>query len=73
MAEQLQSAFFVERLKYVYGKMAKAEGNMEAVCEMCTGGEGGRTLPSLRGIHVQSLHSLSPDHDNVLYNQSVYS
>ena len=41
-AEQLQSAFFVERMKDdldVYGKMAKAEGKVEAVCEMCSGGK----------------------------------
>ena len=36
-AEQLQSAFFVERMKDVYGKMAKAEGKVEAVCEQCSG------------------------------------
>ena len=35
-AEQLQSAFFVERMKDVYGKMAKAEGRVEAVCESCS-------------------------------------
>ena len=33
--EQLQSAFFVERMKDVYDKMAKAEGKVEAVCESC--------------------------------------
>ena len=33
--EQLQSAFFVERMKDVYQKMAKVEGKMEAVCESC--------------------------------------
>ena len=33
--EQLQSAFFVERMKDVYEKMAKAEGKVEAVCESC--------------------------------------
>ena len=38
-AEQLQSAFFVERMKDVYGKMAKAEGKVEAVCEQCSGGK----------------------------------
>ena len=38
-AEQLQSAFFVERMKDVYAKMAKAEGKVEAVCEMCSGGK----------------------------------
>ena len=38
-AEQLQSAFFVERMKDVYGKMAKVEGKVEAVCEMCSGGK----------------------------------
>ena len=37
-AEQLQSAFFVERMKEVYGKIAKAEGKVEAVCGMCSGG-----------------------------------
>ena len=31
--EQLQSAFFVERMKDVYQKMAKVEGKVEAVCE----------------------------------------
>ena len=38
-AEQLQSAFFVERMKDVYWKLAKAEGKVEAVCEMCSGGK----------------------------------
>ena len=38
-AEQLQSAFFVERMKDVYAKMAKAEGKVEAACEMCCGGK----------------------------------
>ena len=33
---ELQGAFFVERLKDVYGTMAKAEGKMEAVCEQCS-------------------------------------
>ena len=33
--EQLQSAFFVERMKDVYQKMAKVEGKVEAVCESC--------------------------------------
>ena len=32
---ELQPAFFVERMKDVYGKMAKAEGKVEAVCEEC--------------------------------------
>ena len=36
---ELQDAFFVERMKDVYGKMAKAEGKMEAVCEQCAGGK----------------------------------
>ena len=35
---ELQGAFFVERMKDVYGKMAKAEGKVEAVCEQCVGG-----------------------------------
>ena len=34
--EQLQSAFFVERLKDLYAKMAKIEGREEAVCESCS-------------------------------------
>ena len=33
----LQPAFFVERMKDVYDKMAKAEGKVEAVCEQCSG------------------------------------
>ena len=32
---ELQSAFFVERMKDVYAKMAKAEGKVETVCEQC--------------------------------------
>ena len=32
---ELQGAFFVERMKDVYGKMAKAEGKIEAGCEQC--------------------------------------
>ena len=35
-AEQPQSALLVERMKDVYGKMAKAEGKVEAVCESCS-------------------------------------
>ena len=34
----LDGAFFVERMKDVYVKMAKAEGKVEAVCEQCVGG-----------------------------------
>ena len=37
--EQLQSAFFVERMKDVYDKMAKVEGKVEAVCEQCSKGK----------------------------------
>ena len=37
-AEELQGAFFVERMKDLFGKMAKAEGKVEAVCESCFGG-----------------------------------
>ena len=33
----LQPAFFVERMKDVYDKVAKAEGKVEAVCEQCSG------------------------------------
>ena len=36
--EELQGAFFVERMKDLFGKMAKAEGKVEAVCESCFGG-----------------------------------
>ena len=36
---ELDGAFFVERMKDVYGKMAKAEGKVEAVCEQCAGGK----------------------------------
>ena len=37
--EKLQGAFFVERMKDLFGKMAKAEGKVEAVCELCSGGK----------------------------------
>ena len=37
--EKLQSAFFVERMKDVYEKMAKVEGKVEAVCEQCSKGK----------------------------------
>ena len=36
---ELDGAFFVERMKDVYGKMAKAGGKVEAVCEQCAGGK----------------------------------
>ena len=35
--EDLQGAFFVERMKDLFGKMAKAEGKVEAMCEQCAG------------------------------------
>ena len=34
--EELQGAFFVERMKDLFGKMAKAEGKVEAVCKSCS-------------------------------------
>ena len=36
-AKELQGAFFVERMKDLYGKMSKGEGKVETVCEMCIG------------------------------------
>ena len=36
---ELDGAFFVERMKDVYGKMAKAEGRVETVCEQCARGK----------------------------------
>ena len=36
---ELDGAFFVERMKDLYGKMARAEGRVEAVCEQCAGGK----------------------------------
>ena len=36
---ELQSAFFVERLKDLHGKMARAEGKAEAFCEQCATSE----------------------------------
>ena len=35
--EELQGAFFVERMKDLFSKMAKVEGRIEAVCESCFG------------------------------------
>ena len=35
---ELDGAFFVERMKDLYGKMAKVEGRVVAVCEQCVGG-----------------------------------
>ena len=37
--EELQDAFFVERMKGLFGKMAKVEGKLEAVCESCSRGK----------------------------------
>ena len=37
--EQLHSAFFVERMKDVHGKMAKVAGKVEATCECCSEGK----------------------------------
>ena len=36
---ELDGAFFVERMKDLYGKMAKVEGRVVTVCEQCTGGK----------------------------------
>ena len=33
----LQPAFFVERIKDLHGKMARAEGKVEALCDQCAG------------------------------------
>ena len=35
---ELDGAFFVERMKDLYGKMAKVEGRVVAVCQQCVGG-----------------------------------
>ena len=37
--EQLQSAFFVERMKDVHGKLATVAGKVEATCECCSEGK----------------------------------
>ena len=36
--DQLQTAFFVNRMKEVHAKLEKVQGNVEAKCEMCSGG-----------------------------------
>ena len=36
-ADQLPTAFFVNRMKQLHAKMEKAQGKVEAVCEMCSG------------------------------------
>ena len=35
--DQLPTAFFVNRMKELHAKMEKAQGKVEAVCEMCSG------------------------------------
>ena len=37
--EQLPTAFFVNRMKELHAKMERAQGKVEAVCEMCSGGK----------------------------------
>jgi hypothetical protein len=37
-ADQLQTAFFINRMKEVHAKLEKVEGKVEAKCEMCSGG-----------------------------------
>ena len=49
----LQPAFFVEKMKEVYGKMARAEGKVEAVC-------GGKSRsPSADSARISSAKSAS--------------
>ena len=36
--DQLQTAFFVNRMKEVHAKLEKVQGKVEAKCEMCSGG-----------------------------------
>ena len=36
--DQLQTAFFINRMKEVHAKLEKVEGKVEAKCEMCSGG-----------------------------------
>ena len=36
-ANQLPTAFFVNRMKELHAKMEKAQGKVEAVCELCSG------------------------------------
>ena len=45
---ELQGAFFVERMKDVYVKMAKAEGKEEAECEQCVPGSGRKSVAFCR-------------------------
>ena len=37
--DKLPTAFFINRMKEVHTKMEKAEGKVEAICEMCSGGK----------------------------------
>jgi DNA-binding beta-propeller fold protein YncE len=36
--DQLQTAFFINRMKEVHAKLEKVQGKVEAKCEMCSGG-----------------------------------
>jgi DNA-binding beta-propeller fold protein YncE len=36
--DQLQTAFFINRMKEVHAKLEKVEGKVEAKCEICSGG-----------------------------------
>ena len=37
--DELQAAFFINRMKQVHSKLERATGKVEAVCEMCSGGK----------------------------------
>lgn len=38
-SDHLPTAFFINRMKELYSKMAKASGNVETPCEMCSDGQ----------------------------------
>ena len=60
-AEELKSAFFVERMKDLYAKMSKSEGHVETVCEICT--SGGKATAFCRECAVFCCTGCSGSHD----------
>ena len=62
--EELQGAFFVERMKDLYGKMAKAEGKVEAVCKSCS--LGGKAIAFCHQCAVFICDECVKHHDTLM-------
>ena len=66
--DQLPTAFFVNRMKELRTKMEKAQGKVEAVCEMCSRAKAGSVLPPMYRLYLQRLRDIAQKDEDIRWS-----